>query len=152
MVHVSFFEFLLQFSLILIDKNNFLKFFFKIFLLLILITGIQFCIASGVKLSFTAGCVINFISGKCISESECRSLCPSKPNMLFAECGNLPCEKTCQDNLQNLCRISNDHVSNSLCRAGCYCQDGYVKDLKSQMCVLRQDCPGDCEDPNQQFR
>ncbi|XP_075250505.1 uncharacterized protein LOC142342809 isoform X2 [Convolutriloba macropyga] len=90
--------------------------------------------------------------GRCIAESECKSYCPTKPNMVFSTCGNLPCEKTCQDSLQNLCRISNDHISNSLCRSGCYCDEGFVKDLKSKLCVLRQDCPAECTDPNQSFR
>ncbi|XP_051173274.1 zonadhesin-like [Leptopilina boulardi] len=70
------------------------------------------------------------------------------PNAIFEECGNSrDCHKTC-DKLDN-----SRCINQMLCRPTCECIEGYVRDRKSDRCVLPHQCPRKVpQQPNNQYQ
>lgn len=55
----------------------------------------------------------------------------SQPNEFYTDCGSY-CISTCQ----------NRQFANCIdeCKKGCFCKDGYLRDMDSGKCVLPKDC------------
>jgi hypothetical protein len=53
-------------------------------------------------------------------------------NQEFVKCAN-PCPVTCENRL-------NPPMCRAMCRPGCYCKDGYVRDARDN-CILAEKCP-----------
>jgi len=63
------------------------------------------------------------------------------PNAIFKQCGTA-CPPTCEEPKTLKCTKN--------CVAECQCKDGYVLDSEGT-CVLEEECPVECEDPNAVF-
>jgi len=76
--------------------------------------------------------------GVCIPRSQCTV--PCKPNSHFEFCGPR-CQPTCE------LAEPRGHSCNELpdvCVSGCFCNSGYVKDLRTGQCVRPKDCSQIC--------
>ncbi|XP_077288741.1 zonadhesin-like [Arctopsyche grandis] len=103
------------------------------------------------RLSCLAGCFPgcfckpNFLrdkNGNCVPQSKCYKC---KANEVFKDCGRFQCENTCTNtNAQQRCNLTP-------CEPGCYCNQGYLRDVDGQ-CVLREDCQyRKCKGKNEEY-
>ncbi|XP_077290339.1 zonadhesin-like [Arctopsyche grandis] len=70
-------------------------------------------------------------TGECVLPSQCSNVCTG-PNEVFSPCSK-SCEKTCDND---------DPICSTVCKPGCICKEGYVRDTTNGKCVLRQQCSG----------
>jgi len=75
-------------------------------------------------------CIVDWITGTCTSPS-----CDD-PNATWNECGSM-CPDNCQGEGAGLFCID----SIDMCQQGCECNENYIMDNESGMCVLEEDCP-----------
>lgn len=84
--------------------------------------------------SCTPGCVciegyVRDLDGRCIRLDQCPR-CP-KPHENYSDCGTA-CELTCDAPSVEFCTEQ--------CVAGCFCDEGYIRDRNND-CILPEDCP-----------
>ncbi|XP_054161090.1 zonadhesin-like [Oppia nitens] len=92
------------------------------------------------------GCVcdhgfVRSVLGVCIPRSQCQPIC--KPHSHFESCGPR-CQITCEfaePRASTVCSQDSD-----VCVSGCFCDAGYIKDIRTGQCVRPQDCSQLCPD------
>ncbi|XP_077290861.1 hemocytin-like [Arctopsyche grandis] len=72
-------------------------------------------------------------TGECVLPSECSNVCNGQ-HEIFSPCSK-HCEKTC-DNDNPFCT--------KICKPGCICKEGYVRNTEIGKCVLPAQCPKVC--------
>ncbi|XP_063962432.1 zonadhesin-like isoform X2 [Lytechinus pictus] len=80
------------------------------------------------------GYVRESVNGPCIPETECTSECQA--NEVYDQCGTA-CPETCDDK---------PLFCTEQCVIGCFCEDGFVRELVGGPCISRTECPPDNPD------
>lgn len=100
------------------------------------------CIAVCVKGCFCPPGKVRNSAGKCVPPKQCDNKC-NKKNEVYKTCG---CDEDCLSayNNRTLC-------DEEICRIGCFCKDGYVRNPATKECIRKDLCPNRCG-PNKEFR
>lgn len=115
--------------------------------------NVQFKCAPLPGCACVTGFIRSSINGYCVPESSCKycppgySMCPKTGRCNFC-CQECPeneefneCGSYCEPNCKTL--PGTDRLCINLCKTGCFCKQGFIRDVPSGKCIPKEWCQGE---------